>query len=94
MQSAEKRTVSARIDFRVNRELKEVIERAAIVSGQSLTDFAVTALLQSATKVLERQERTRLSDRDRDAFLALLDSKAEPNAALKRAAKRYKKQHR
>jgi hypothetical protein len=34
-----------------------------------------------------------LSDRDRDAFLALLAKPPPANAALKRAAARYKKRH-
>ena len=33
----------------------------------------------------------RLSDRDRDIFLAMLDSDEEPNEALKQAAEEYKK---
>jgi uncharacterized protein (DUF1778 family) len=93
MRQAERKPVGVRIRLKVSMDTKELVERAAIASGQSLTDFAVATLLQSATEVLERQERTRLSDRDREAFLALLDSRAEPNAALKGTAKRYKKQH-
>lgn len=34
---------------------------------------------------------TRLSDRDRDIFLALLNSDEEPNEALKQAVEEYKK---
>ncbi len=34
-----------------------------------------------------------LSDRDRDAFLALLDNPPPPNEALLRAAAKYKKRH-
>lgn len=34
-----------------------------------------------------------LSNRDRDTFLALLESPPKPNAALKRAIKDYKKKH-
>ena len=80
----------ARLDFRLNRQVKEVIEQAAAVSGQSVSDFAVSALYRTAKEVLEREQTTRLSNRDRDVFLAMLDSDAKPNEALKRAAKRYK----
>lgn len=34
-----------------------------------------------------------LSDRDRDAFLALLDHPPKPNKAFRRAAARYKARH-
>ena len=80
----------ARLDFRLNRQVKEVIEQAAAVSGQSVSDFAVSALYRTAREVLEKEQTTRLSNRDRDVFLAVLDSDAQPNEALKRAAKRYK----
>ena len=80
----------ARLDFRLNRRVKEVIEQAAAVSGQSVSDFAVSALYRTAKEILEREQTTRLSNRDRDVFLALLDSDAKPNDALKRAAKKYK----
>lgn len=80
----------ARLDFRLNRQVKEVIEQAAAVSGQSVSDFAVSALYRTAKEVLEREQTTSLSNRDRDVFLAMLDSDAKPNEALKRAAKRYK----
>jgi uncharacterized protein (DUF1778 family) len=80
----------ARLDFRLNRQMKEVIEQAAAVSGQSVSDFAVSALYRTAKEVLEREQTTRLSNRDRDVFLAMLDSDAKPNETLKRAVKRYK----
>jgi len=80
----------ARLDFRLNSQAKEVIEQAAAVSGQSVSDFAVSALYRTAKEVLEREQTTRLSNRDRDVFLAMIDSDAKPNEALKRAAKRYK----
>lgn len=34
-----------------------------------------------------------LSDRDRDAFLALLDNPPKPNAAFRRAAAEYNRRH-
>ena len=80
----------ARLDFRLNRQVKDVIEQAAAVSGQSVSDFAVSALYRTAKEVLEREQTTRLSNRDRDVFLAMLDSDAKPKEALKRAAKKYK----
>ncbi|HXG65016.1 MAG TPA: DUF1778 domain-containing protein [Blastocatellia bacterium] len=89
--SQDKQRSDARLDFRLNQQVKEVIEQAAAVSGQSVSDFAVSVLYRTAKEVLENERNTRLSDRDRDIFLALLDSDAKPNEALKRAANRYKK---
>jgi len=78
---------SARLDFRRNVDAKLLIEQAAAAKGPTVSDFAVATLVRSAEEVLERLERRRLSDRDRDRFLELLDSKDEPNPALKRAAR-------
>lgn len=81
----------ARLHFRLPQEFKEIIERAALASGLTLTDFAISSLLQSAHDVLERLAERQLSDRDRDIFLAMLDEDAEPNESLKKAARRYKR---
>ena len=83
----------ARINFRLSNELKQTIEDAAAEMGQSVSDFAVSTLVQTARKILHDQQVTRLSDRDRQHFLAMLDSEAsKPNDALVKAASRYKKQ--
>lgn len=92
MPNAESQTQEiARLNFRLPSEAKEKIERAAVVSGLTVTDFAIHALLSSADDVLERHHMTMLSDCDRDIFLQLLDNPPPPNESLRTAAKRYKK---
>jgi uncharacterized protein (DUF1778 family) len=69
-----------------------LIEEAAAFLGQSVSDFAVSTLVQQARSVIEQRDVPALSDRDRDRFIALLDdTDVRPSAALVRAAKRYKK---
>ena len=83
----------ARIEFRLPSTLKEEIERAAMVQNQSLTDFATAVLTETARKVLAdhaQHEHVRLTNRDRDRFLKMLDADAAPNAALRAAAKRHR----
>lgn len=77
--------------FRLPKAVKERVEKAAIASGQTLTDFAVSVLASSADEVLERQYTAILSDRDRDRLLALLDADDKPGDALRRASKIHKK---
>ena len=81
-----------RIDFRLDREAKDVITQAAHISGKSLSEFAVSSLVQSAQEVLEKHQTLTFSNRDFDAFLQALESEDEPNQVLKQAAERY--QHR
>ena len=75
----------ARINFRLPTDIKDVIERAALVSGQTMTDFAIQTLVRTAHEVLERQQARTLSERDRDIFLTMLDDESEPNEALRSA---------
>ena len=80
----------ARLDFRLSHPLKELIDRAASLTGQSVSDFAISTLVEKARRIVQESTTTILSDRDRDLFLAMLDGDAQPNEALKRAARRYK----
>ncbi len=83
----------ARINFRLTPELKRTIEEAAAQMGQNVSDFAISTLLQSARKILNEQSVTRLSERDRHLFAAMLDDEStKPNEALSKAVKRFKKQ--
>ena len=74
------------IHFRVSANEKEIIEKAVVVSGQSLTEFATRSLLSAANEVLEREYVTTLSNLDRDRLLAMLDADETPNEALRQAA--------
>jgi uncharacterized protein (DUF1778 family) len=82
----------ARLNFRLRADLKTVIEEAAAALGQSVSDFAVSTLVQTARSVLQGESTSELTNRDRDFFIALLDdTHAKPNKSLREAAKRYKK---
>lgn len=83
----------ARLNFRLATDLKETIEEAASLTGQTVSDFAISVLVGSARRVIQEHDRTVLTDRDRDVFMAQLDRlDARPNKALTAAARRYKKQ--
>lgn len=81
----------ARMDFRLRPDLKDRIEKAASVSGKSVTDFAVSTLVETADDILERYHVAELSNRDRDMFLSILDQEVKPNEKLLRAAKTHEK---
>lgn len=86
-------TNDARLNFRINGELKKTIEDAAAQMGQTVSDFAVSTLIQASRKILMDEQVTRLTDRDRQLFAKMLDDEStKPNAALVKAAKQYKKQ--
>lgn len=82
---------SARLEMKLNQQTKDLIERAAAISGLSLADYAVSNLVQAAMQTIERHERLILSERDRDQFLAALDRPAKPLPALEKAARNYRR---
>ena len=79
----------ARIDLRVSAEFKTESEWAAKCDGQSLTLFVKEAIRRRVREVREERERTILSERDRDIFLAILNNE-EPSEALRKYARKYK----
>ena len=81
-------TRTERLDFRLSEEHKELLERAAAITGQPLTSFAVSHLLQKARDVIEQHDRTVLNRADWERFLEILDSDEEPSPALIKAAER------
>jgi len=80
-----------RLDIRLQPDTKELIQAAAELRNQTLTQFVVATLADEAGKVIAAHERTVLSDRDRDLFLEALDNPPAPNRALQNAARKYKK---
>lgn len=84
----------ARLEFRLSREAKQKIEKAALVNGQSVSDFAASTLLREAGDVLASHNVTVLSERDWELFTALLDNPPAPSQALVKAAADYKRRTR
>lgn len=81
----------ARLDVRLHSHSKALIEEAAALSGQSVSEYVVSTLLQQSSEILQQHRHIQLSNRDRNQFLALLDSHEKPNAALVQAARKFKR---
>ena len=80
-----------RLDVRVTRANKRLIERAALATGQPVTSFILSSALDRARAALDSESRTVLTERDGRIFLRLLDADRAPNAALVRAARRARR---
>ena len=85
-------TQLARLDFRIEERTKKAIEQAASLCGQTLSHFAKATLADRAAEVIQRHRVTLLTDEEWDRFMRIVDSDAEPNRKLKRAAKRHREQ--
>ncbi len=73
---------SSRIELRASKEAKELIERAAMLSGETVTSYILGRSLTSAKKDIEKMESITLSGQDRDMFFSLLSDPPEPNDDL------------
>ena len=78
-----------RIGARVPHEVYETLCRAAELTGATVNQFLVQAALKEAQEVIEREAVIRLSPRDWNWLLDLMENPAKPNAKLKAALKRY-----
>ena len=74
-----------RLGFRLDEQTKALIERAAQLERRKVSDFCVSAMAEAARRVIAQHETLVLSERDRAAFFAALDSPPEPNERLARA---------
>lgn len=80
-----------RIGARVPHAVYETLCRAAELTGATVNQFLVQAALKEAQTVIEREDVIRLSPRDWNWLLNLMENPPKPNAKLKAALKRYQK---
>ena len=80
-----------RLEARVTKGLKVLLQRAANIEGRSVTDFVVNAVREAATRTVEQSEVIKLTARDQRLFAEALLKPYAPNARLRQAASRYKK---
>lgn len=78
-----------RIGARVPRHVYEKLCHAAELTGATLNQFLVQSALKEAQAIIEREELIKLSAKDWDWLLNLLDNPSEPNAKLKSAITHY-----
>jgi uncharacterized protein (DUF1778 family) len=83
---------SARLSCRIRPQVKEQAEEAARILGQSITDFAESALEEKAKAILAENERITLSAAAFTEFLAAISGEPEkPSEKLLSAVEAYKR---
>ena len=88
-QSAALESRTERLETRVSASLKSLVQRAAALQGQTLTDFVLAATTEAARRVIRENDVLELSYRDQMAFAEALLNPPEPTDKLKTAAARY-----
>lgn len=77
-----------RIDARLPAETKQLIERAAVITGVTTSDFIISKAYEAAMTVVREHDTWTLSRRDSKAFIDALLNPSEPSEALKAAVAR------
>jgi uncharacterized protein (DUF1778 family) len=86
-------TTASRITARVNPEVQELLLRAAALSGiSSINSFVLSAAIEKAQNIVQRQERLELESGDAVAFVKALDRQPTVHKRLQKAAQHYPSQ--
>ena len=86
-------TGKARFDARLSAEEKALFEKAAELGGfRSLTEFVLRSAHKRAKEIIDEYELIIASKRDSDIFFNAILNPEPPNAKLKAAAAKFKKQ--
>lgn len=85
-QSPKREFKKERMELRVARSTKRLIQHAMAVSGLTAGDLAY----EGARRVLDEHERMTLTGADRDAFLKAVLNPPAPTAKLVAALKRHR----
>ena len=84
-------TKAARLETRVTADQKRLFQRAADLTGRSLTDFILSSAQEVAARTVREHDVLSVSGRDRELFVNALLRPAAPNWRLRQAAGRYKR---
>lgn len=77
-----------RIDLRLTDDDKSLIEEAAAMSNQTITQFVVACASERAAEVIEQHRRLILDEASWERVMDAISHPPAPNDRLKRAAKR------
>ena len=76
-----------RMNLRASAQAKAKLVRAAALRNTDLTNFVLQSALHEAELVIAEAEVIKLSQRDRERLLDLLENPPAPNARMLAAAK-------
>jgi uncharacterized protein (DUF1778 family) len=80
----------ARLEARVSPLQKNLFQRAADLSGRTLSEFVVASAQDAAERLVHNQDVIRLTPAEQTAFVQGLLEDTEPGPRLRQAAATYK----
>ncbi|HBJ6433325.1 toxin-antitoxin system, antitoxin component [Salmonella enterica subsp. enterica serovar Veneziana] len=79
-----------RIDLRLNEDDKHMIEEAAAMTNQSISQFMVSTASERAAEVIDQHRRLLLNEVSWNLVMDAITNPPAPNDRLKRAANRLR----
>ncbi len=79
-----------RIDLRLNEDDKHMIEEAAAMTNQSISQFMVSTASERAAEVIDQHRRLLLNEESWNLVMDAIINPPAPNDRLKRAANRLR----
>jgi uncharacterized protein (DUF1778 family) len=70
---------NARLEARVTLEQKQLMEKAASLRGQNLTEFMISVLAEASYQVIKDSSILELTERDRQIFANALLNPPDPS---------------
>ena len=81
-----------RLEARITPQQKQLLQRAAGLTGRTLTDFVIASAQEAALKAIEQHTLIALGAADQKAFVEALLNPPAPNSRLRAAWRRSQKQ--
>lgn len=81
---------NARLEARVPSEQKDLFQRAATLTGRTLSELVIDSTQEAAMKIVREHEVISLSREEQIAFVSAMLTPAEPGARLRKAVQKYR----
>ena len=83
--------IRPRITARVDKNTQSLLAQAAALAGiSSINSFVLSAAIETANEIIERERSLKLSRRDALMLIDALEAAPDPNAHLQQASQHYK----
>jgi len=81
---------NARLEARVSSDQKDLFQRAAALTGRTLSELVIDSTQEAAAKIVREHEVIRLSREEQAAFVQVLLNPKEAGPRLKQAVQSYR----
>ena len=85
---------NARLEARVSSDQKDFFQRAATLTGRTLSELVIDSTQEAAAKIVQEHEVIRLSREEQVAFVSALLAPSEPGARIDKAVRSYRQKTR